>query len=72
MSANLNCPQCGIVTVVLIDAKVRTSGVACYCTKCDTERSNMIRAFAQSTKSNSPFGGDFGDIFGDIFGKGKY
>lgn len=74
MSTNLNCPSCGIVTVVLIDAKVRTTGVACYCTKCDTERSNMIRAFANAgSQARSGQGLDsFKDVFGDIFGKGKF
>jgi len=65
MSTNLNCPSCGIVTVVLIDAKVRTTGVACYCKSCDEERNILLARFAASSRSMD---GDFGFIFG----KGKF
>ena len=60
----------------MVDAKVRTTGVACYCTKCDTERTKMIKAYALMLEKNKGTFDGFDDIFGNIFsnnyGKGKF
>ena len=68
--SKIHCETCGITVIVLVEGQIRTSGVKCYCTACDKERSGMIRAFGQSASKKTDDGG-FSDMFGEFFGGKK-